>query len=259
MKLKKLRVITFSPCGGTLKAALAIAGGVPLETAVDDLTRPGLRAKALVCGPEELALIAFPVYGGYLPGGISSTLFGLLSAQSTPAVLLAVYGNREFEGAFLEMAELAEARGFWPVAAAAAVAEHSINPRIASGRPDPGDQGLLADFGRRIFERLSAQPDLAAFDFQVPGAYPNRPKGASARPAAAPDICTACGDCVEPCPMSAIPKDEPAATGDSCIGCMACVKICPVKARALVDPGLAEKMAWLESVTKERKEPLFFF
>lgn len=258
MKLKKLRVIAFSPCGGTLKAALAIARGVPLETVVDDLTRPGQRAKSLLCGPEELALIAFPVYGGSLPGGISSTLFGLLSAQSTPAVLLAVYGNRDFEGAFMEMAELAGTRGFRPVAAVAAVAEHSINPCIASGRPDREDQGLLGDFGRRIFERLSAQPDLEAFDFQVPGVYPNRPKGAPIRPAADPGVCTACGDCVEPCPMSAIPKDDPAATEDSCIGCMACVKLCPLKARALVDPGLAEKMAWLESVTKERKEPLFF-
>ena len=260
MEIKKTRIITFSPCGGTLKAAKAIAEGMEAESLVEDLTRPGRRPKSLTCGPNELAVIAFPVYGGYLPAGISAELFNLMTAQNTPAVLVAVYGNREFEGAFLDLAQLATARGFKPVAAAAAVAEHSMNPEIAPGRPDQADLGLLADFGRRIAERLAAQPDLEAFDFQVPGAYPNRPKGgAPLKPVADQEVCVSCGECVEPCPMSAIPEDEPYLTGEACIGCMACVKVCPVEARALSDPALGEKMAWLKSVTKERKEPLFFF
>jgi len=260
MKIKTLKTIVFSPCGGTLKVAGAIGEGMPLENAVIDVTRPGQRPETVALGPEDLAIIAFPVFGGYLPPTISGVLFDKLSGTATPAVLLAVYGNREFEGALLQMAELAQKRGFKPIGAAAAVAEHSMNPEIASGRPDNEDKGLLADFGRRIFERLSAQPDLEAFDFQAPGAYPpDRPAGPKRKPLADPDICIICGECVDACPMSAIPSDDPVQTGDGCICCMACVKVCPVDARAIRDPKIPEIMAWLKSVTKERKEPLFFY
>jgi ferredoxin len=55
------------------------------------------------------------------------------------------------------------------------------------------------------------------------------------RPKAAPDLCTACGTCVEQCPVGALsmPEDLPVVDADTCITCFCCQEICPEKAIAL--------------------------
>lgn len=55
------------------------------------------------------------------------------------------------------------------------------------------------------------------------------------RPAADQDLCTACGLCVEHCPVDAIAiKDDlPVADAEACITCFCCQEICPEKAMAL--------------------------
>ncbi len=56
-----------------------------------------------------------------------------------------------------------------------------------------------------------------------------------------PDECTACGDCVERCPMDAIEEgDNVSAMIDGrCIGCGLCVSVCPVEAISLAaKPGM---------------------
>ena len=55
------------------------------------------------------------------------------------------------------------------------------------------------------------------------------------RPQADPELCTACGTCVEHCPVSALTmiEDLPAADTDICITCFCCQEICPEKAMAL--------------------------
>ncbi len=54
-------------------------------------------------------------------------------------------------------------------------------------------------------------------------------------PEADPDLCTACGTCVEQCPMEALsmPEDLPVVDADLCIACFCCQEICPEKAIAL--------------------------
>ena len=57
------------------------------------------------------------------------------------------------------------------------------------------------------------------------------------RPQADPDLCTACGTCIEQCPVSALTmdmdKDIPQVDADTCITCFCCQEICPEKAIAL--------------------------
>jgi hypothetical protein len=56
-----------------------------------------------------------------------------------PAVVVAVYGNREYEDALLELKIFAEAAGFRPIAAGVFLGEHSFSTQdmpIAAGRPD---------------------------------------------------------------------------------------------------------------------------
>lgn len=259
MNISAVRSVIFSPCGGTLKVARALTRGMPIGGREHNLTLPGQRQLPLSFGPEDLAVFSFPVYGGHVPAGVSEQVFQLLSGRQTPAVLVAVYGNREFEGAFLDLQKLAEGRGFRPVAAAAAVAEHSIAPLVAAHRPDHEDLAALENFGRQIYERLSAQADLESFFFEAPGAEPNRPPSEPLRPEADPALCTECGQCPPVCPVEAIPETAPMSTGPDCICCMACVKICPEEARALRDPRVPGLLNWLGEVAGERKNPQFFF
>lgn len=56
-----------------------------------------------------------------------------------------------------------------------------------------------------------------------------------------PDLCTACGDCIERCPMDAIREaDNVSEVIDGrCIGCGLCVSVCPVEAISMVPkPGM---------------------
>ena len=54
-------------------------------------------------------------------------------------------------------------------------------------------------------------------------------------PQADPELCTACGSCIEQCPVSALSMDGdvPGVDADTCITCFCCQEICPEKAITL--------------------------
>jgi uncharacterized protein (DUF362 family)/Pyruvate/2-oxoacid:ferredoxin oxidoreductase delta subunit len=56
------------------------------------------------------------------------------------------------------------------------------------------------------------------------------------RPKADPALCTACGTCVDQCPVAALSMkaDLPEVDPDTCITCFCCQEVCPEKAIALV-------------------------
>lgn len=55
------------------------------------------------------------------------------------------------------------------------------------------------------------------------------------RPRSDPELCTACGACIEHCPVSALTMEEnlPVVDADTCITCFCCQEICPEKAITL--------------------------
>lgn len=55
------------------------------------------------------------------------------------------------------------------------------------------------------------------------------------RPEADPDLCTACGTCLDQCPVSALSMngEYPLVDADTCITCFCCQEICPEKAITL--------------------------
>lgn len=55
------------------------------------------------------------------------------------------------------------------------------------------------------------------------------------KPHADPDLCTACGTCVEHCPASALSMEDnlPQVDADTCITCFCCQEMCPEKAMSL--------------------------
>lgn len=259
MRINRFHSIAFSPCGTTRATLNAIAAGFGGPVTEHDLTLPGARETIREFGPEDLVVIGFPVYGGRLPHN-AGQVFAALKGSRTPVVLIAVYGNRNFEDALLEMQREAEAKGFTAIAGAAPVAEHCIAPEVAAGRPDGKDAEKLARFGKAVAEYAASLSTPVAAQFTAPGEFPYRKDiiRANAAPKAA-DGCTRCGSCAAVCPAGAISADAPEGADDAaCIICMACIKACPESARRPTHATYEKSREWLRSTCMERKEPQFF-
>lgn len=254
MSRDQLHLLSFSPCGGTAEVSRALARDGDADIILHDRTTPAARKAPLAFGPEDRVFIAFPVYGGGMPRN-SDEVFRHIEGNGARCALVAVYGNREYEGALLDLFAAAVKKGFRPAAAVAAVAQHSLAPQVAAGRPDAEDREKLAAFGRHILEAMREGAVLAT----APGAYPEwkLPKGASLFPLADREKCVACGQCVSVCPAGAIPPDDPAATHEEkCIVCAACAKYCPTGARQMGSPESRGKLAHhLVTAMSRRREP----
>ena len=228
-------------------------GTLPV-TAVDLTHTAG---KPLTLPADTAAIFAVPVYGGHVAPVALERLQGI-RGTGTPAVVLAVYGNRAFGTAAAELAAFVAQRGFVPVAAAAFVGEHSYSTPdtpIAPGRPDAGDIAAAEAFGAQVREKL-AQDTLVPVDaakLRAPRTpllsqlrfirfvlgYRKRqkrtpvvllPKGDAGR-------CTQCGRCVAICPTQAITRGDELHTDPArCIRCCACVKGCTFGARTFETP-----------------------
>jgi len=259
--MRSVRLIYFSPTGTTRKVLEAIAKGL----AADDLERLDLTFRRAI-GSEssersDITIIGTPVYSGRVPLQAIEAL-QLLKGQNAPAVVIAVYGNRAFEDALLELTELARQSGFRPVAAAAFIGEHSFSSPaapIAEGRPDEEDIEKAVMFGKMIREKIDKGIAENIF-VQVPGNFPYKKRNPSPPPPVTDEMsCIKCANCVTICPAQAVAiQDETVLTNkDRCLACCACVKNCPSGARR-VDPQLAQRAQTLSSACRERKEPQFY-
>ena len=99
-----------------------------------------------------------PVYGGFIPH-ICAERVSTLEGNHTPAVIAAVYGNRHYDDALVQMRDLLEKQGFIVIAAGAFLAEHSIFTTVAAGRPDEDDRAAMKEFAGRCRDLL-AQREL---------------------------------------------------------------------------------------------------
>ena len=259
MKIKQSHLVGFSPCGSTFKVLRAIAAGLPGKAEECSLTLPGERTTLREFGPEDMVIMGFPVYGGRLPR-IAEDLFKPLKGNQTPAILVAVYGNRDYEDALLEMQQCAVANGFIPFAAVAAVAEHVFQPQVGAGRPDHADKTALEAFGHAALQSLLRLASPADIAFTAPGQTPFRkePQRLPFTPETL-ESCIECGACIDVCPNAAIPDGDPYTTlAERCLACAACVTICPVQARVFTAPQMQKVSAWLLENFSPRREPEFF-
>ena len=151
MKPETVCTVVFSPTGTSKKIAETVARSIASDAGTEaaalktiDLTHAAAHSAALSAG--AVAVIAAPVYGGHVAPTAAKRL-ETLRGSGTPAVVIAVYGNRAFEKAAAELAALAARQGFVPVAAAAFVGEHSYSTPetpVAAGRPDAQDLARAA-------------------------------------------------------------------------------------------------------------------
>lgn len=229
MDIKKAATVSFSPCGSTEKVAKLLTEKLSLKVENHNLTLPADRKKQLVFDNETLVFICFPVYGG-LPK-IAKEVFACLQGNDTPSVYVAVRGDTEPHGFYWSMNDLAQPRGFRPVAAVAAVAEHTLMPTVSHNRPDKDDAELLAKFGLEALRQAQEGKKLTDF----PGER-GEVKDFAFFPITDADTCIQCGQCAENCPVGAISEDNLTTQDDSlCICCSECAHVCPVEARVMGD------------------------
>lgn len=185
-------------------------------------------------------------------------MLGQFKGANTPAVAVVVYGNREYDDALLELTEILKAQGFIVVAAAAFVAQHSIFPAVAQGRPDQKDRELIKAFGARCkiaFAEFSGDENIT-----VKGTSPYCKAAAIPIRSSGDSSCTACGTCVKICPTGAIAGENPRKTDKSrCISCTACIAACPQNARNFRGPLYAIAGKDFSKKNSVRKEPEVFF
>ena len=240
----------FSPTGGTAAVARGITGG---NDAVVDLSVP---VAPQVIPSDRVLLAAAPVFGGRIPALALERLTALQG--NGPAVALVVYGNRAYEDALLEWKTALEARGFRVIAAAACIAQHSIAPAVAAGRPDDADLALAAQFAGQVLEK-AALPLEAQTSVSVPGNPDYKPfPGMPVHPQA-DHRCVRCGLCAARCPAGSIPTGDPSTTvADRCITCMRCVTICPAHARALPTQAAEATAQRLAQIAGQPRQPEFY-
>lgn len=263
---KRVKLIYFSPTGTTQKVLESISRGITAEDAGHiNLTLPDSAQQTVAPFSDELVIIGAPVYGGRLPVDAVNR-FKQLKAKNTLAILVVVYGNREYEDALLELKNLAIELGFHPVAAAAFIGEHSFateDAPIANGRPDRPDLQLAMNFGEKIKEKVAAmQPSDAPMDLKVSGRFPYMAGGArpmAVSPVTNKDTCTLCGTCAGVCPTAAVSINGDVKTEtELCIRCCACIKNCPEGARIWEDPMMKKIAGMLSQYFSYPKEPRFF-
>lgn len=254
--------VFFSPTGTTRNVVNAVAAGIALPAGgTIDLTLPGTARPAAVPGPGMVTIVAMPVYGGRLPlEGLAR--LGQCPDGGGPAVVVVVYGNRAYEDALLELADVVRGRGFVPVAAGAFVGEHSFSSAatpIAVGRPDAADLDKATAFGAAVRRKLDGVTSLADLaPLTVPGHVPYRQR--SALPPLAPvfreEVCVRCGQCAAVCPTGAITvADKVETRAEACLHCCACVKVCPTGARVVDNPKILEIAQRLATNCAVRREP----
>ena len=221
--------IIFSPTGGTQRVSNLLCQAIGTVSEVTDLCVPTAHLRLPKINKADLAVIAMPVFAGRVPA-LAVERLRKVDAQGAKCVVVAVFGNRAYDDALLELRDVALEMGFRVIAAVAAVAEHSIIRRYGKGRPDAIDAQELRQFASAILRKAEADPCTVP---QVPGNSPYKQGGKVPHPKGRRG-CNGCGICAKACPAEAISLSHPKKVDTAkCISCMRCVMVCPTGARSI--------------------------
>jgi ferredoxin len=259
MKPDNIHLIYFSPTGTTRETIAAVAEGLSVER----VNRYDLTYVEETCAQtidDGVAIIGIPVYAGRVPIDALKRLENF-KARNIPTILIALYGNREFEDALVELCDVVTQKGFKVIAAGAFIGEHSYSTPerpIAEGRPDVHDLKQAKEFGQKVLEKLTKNDlSLPSIDGNHP--YKDRVKFGGVAPETVANKCTLCGKCADACPVHVIKVSDSVVTqAENCIMCAACTRVCEFGARHFNHPRIEEKRALLIKNCSTPKPPTLF-
>jgi len=267
VKINTVTLAYYSPTKTTRTILQGIAEGLKADSVQDmDLTLPEAKTKPLDSKLEDLVILGVPVYEGRVAKTAIPRL-QQLKADKTPAVVVVLYGNRDFEDALLELGDLAADQGFIPIAGGAFIGEHSFatdTRPMANGRPDAPDLAKAREFGANIrtkLDKLASMDDVTKVDLPGNTPYIFRDRSPLADRAATTivETCTLCGTCAALCPVGAITIEDTVLTDNmDCTLCCACVKGCPTDSRVVDDPTVNKIANWVSKNFQARREPETF-
>lgn len=256
--MNTLQTLYFSPTGHTKSIVEFIEKGISYyETKTRwDMTPYTSRTLHIALQSNDLLLMGIPVYSGRVPKTVLERLVQI-KGNNTPAILVATYGNREYNDALLELEEVLTEKGFIVFGAAAFVTEHSVCGEFGKGRPDLSDWASITLFLEKINEKIKNQ--LTRLTVNIRGSKPYRPYKRVPLHPHGTSKCINCKACVSVCPVQAISLETPKKTNkEVCISCMACIKYCQYRGRSLykIENFIAYRS--LKNLCTERKEPTLF-
>ncbi len=222
----KVTTLYFSATYTTKRVVEAVAAGLSNEVVSYDITND-TATDAVIIPCEELLVVGVPVYAGRVPAMAVERL-RRFRGNNTPAVVVAVYGNRHYDDAVLELHDIMTECGFRTVAAGAFIAQHSIFPKVGTARPDAEDLAEIKSFAEKSLAVLAG--DFGAIN--IPGNRPYKVPGGIPIWPTASRKCNGCGACAKLCPTGAIDPAAPKGVNkEKCIKCGRCIVVCPTKAR----------------------------
>ncbi|MCH4887657.1 4Fe-4S dicluster domain-containing protein [Acidaminobacter sp. JC074] len=269
----KLHLIYFSPSGTTKKTVKNIAEGMSLDEVEEiDMLDKCNREKSYEFDENDLVILGMMT--GTRLYGLPEEIFNTLKGNNTPFVSVVMFGNGYYGNSLILMKREMESRGFKMVAGGAFIGQSSLNPNIASGRPDAKDKAIHLDFGHQIYDKVIVNKKLSfdhslsidysrddtftkvkcALGTHTPGVSVVMPKFMNELSIG--DKCVGCKKCEKRCPVGAIDIDSMTIDRDKCIMCAACINGCPVKAIQMESKKLKKMMTKLETTRSIRREPV---
>ncbi len=245
----KITKIYFSPTGNTKKSVDAMAASLGRVYQDFDVTVEA-EAEQCVFTSEDFVIIGTPVYGGRIPK-VAVPRLSQFKGNQTPCIVVVTYGNRHYDDALLELADLVEAKGFVVKGAAALVGRHTFG-EIQPSRPDLNDLAADKEFACRAAENRNTK----IINISGNRPYKDGGSGASFRPLTS-DVCVSCGLCAKSCPMHAIGADFKTIK-DHCISCFRCIRNCPVGAKNMNVVNYLAFAADFSEKLKNRRENEYF-
>ena len=261
MNIKNIHLVYYSATFSTRRIVREIASQFEKPIKEYDITSDVPKNDVSLDSDGDLLIVGVPSYAGRVPEMAAQSLKRFLG-NNTPAIIVCAYGNRAYDDTLIELKDIVEAHGFKLVSAAAVIAQHSIFPKMAEGRPDADDMEKLHEFAVNSKELLSQISKMSAVSrLMVKGNRPYRDtKPIPLHPEGSKSKCTSCHACAKMCPVGAISMEEPYKTNEKkCISCGRCIVVCPEHARHF--GGLLYKTAsWkFEKDYAEPKQPEFFY
>ncbi|MBO5000494.1 MAG: flavodoxin family protein, partial [Bacteroidaceae bacterium] len=149
----KTSIVYFSATYTTHRVVGHLAKQITEEITEYDITNH-TPSKEIIIPKNELLIVGIPVYAGRIPE-MAVDRIRQFKGEGTPAIAVAVYGNRDYDDALLELSDLLADNGFQVISAGAFIAQHSIFPKVGAQRPDADDYQQINVFASESYKILN--------------------------------------------------------------------------------------------------------